>query len=106
MIRGGHPGRGREDRNRAVVARPPNAFRTPRREADFVADVVDLFANTVDPTKAKRFIYRFRPGDASAPGIFAVVPDPERIGTLMVLREPGPKELWGGKEFRRRLFVY
>src|SRR5258708_26005948 len=65
-----------------------------------VADVVNAFPHTSDPTKTKCLIHRFWPGNARLPRTGFVKPNPELLSRLMILLKPGTQFRWRGKESR------
>ena len=81
----------REDSDTPNVDHTPDAFRSAWRKADLVANVVDLFANAVDPAKTEGLVHRLRPGNAWTAGILPIVADPQFNGIRVVLHQPGTK---------------
>src|SRR4029077_5941715 len=75
----------------ANVDRAPVAGRPTRCKTNFVALTIDGFAQTVDPTEAKRFIHRFGPGDTGASGSFPVKAYPLLALCLMMFLQPRAK---------------
>jgi hypothetical protein len=69
----------------------PNAPRPPRGEPYLVADFVNAFPNSVDPTETKRFIHRFWPRDARFAGIPFVKPNPKLSFRRVIFLEPVSK---------------
>src|SRR5260370_7047722 len=69
-----------------------------------VADVVNAFPHTIDPTKTKRLIHRFWPGNAWLPRTGFVKPNPEPFRRLMILLKPCTQFRCRGKESRGFFF--
>ena len=57
----------------------PDTGRFTRRKPNHVTLVIDLLAHAVNPTKAKRFLDRFGPGNARPACFFLVEPNPEFV---------------------------
>jgi hypothetical protein len=69
----------------------PGAARSPWSETDFIACVVNTFANPINPTKTKCFIDRLRPGDAWFTGAFFIKTDPQFLLPGAIRRQPFSK---------------
>ncbi len=73
------------------VDRAPIARWLARDKPDLVAVFVGCFAQTVDPAKAKSFVYGLGPSDARATGILFIEANPLLTKVVVVLFEPRPK---------------
>src|SRR4029077_16561661 len=58
------------------VDRAPNASPSPWCESNSITQIIDALADSVDPAKTERFIYRFWPGDARLLGAFLEITNP------------------------------
>jgi hypothetical protein len=77
----------------------PDTGLAARCETNRVADLVDRFADPIDPAKAERFVNRFLPRDSWSPSALLIVPDPELGGIPMIALEPAMEMRWRLEEF-------
>jgi len=78
----------------------PDAATFSRSESNYVALGPERFANSVDPSEAKRFIHGLRPCDALAAGSLFMESDPELTFLVVILFQPLPPLRRRRKEVR------
>src|SRR5438477_11490573 len=82
------------------VHRAPDASAAARREPDRVADIVDAFADPVDPAIAQRRVDRFRPCHRWMSGAALMKTDEKLVDFGVMCLEPLAKFPCGREEAR------